>query len=92
MTILRFTISKPTLIIGSMLGTDRFYNGIADELVIFDVALAEDDVKSLTNGMSNVMAVSPSGKLATTWLSIKKTVNSLATNNGRTDCLAVAFL
>lgn len=61
-----------TLIFGSMQGADRFYNGILDEVVIFDVPLAEDDIKSLTNGMSNVMAVSPSSKLATTWSSIKK--------------------
>ena len=61
-----------TLIFGSMQGADRFYNGILDEVVIFDVSLTEDNIESLNKGMSSVLAVSPSDKLATTWSSIKK--------------------
>ena len=44
-------------------------NGIIDEVAIFKAGMFSGDVKSLLNGLENLAfrAVSPSGKLATTW-------------------------
>ena len=57
-------------------GDGDCYGGIIDEVAIFNVALAEDDVKSImTKGLgkaTDTTAVSPSGKLATTWADIKQ--------------------
>ena len=50
----------------------RQFNGIIDELVIFNDALSIDDIKTIMNkGVVGVSAVSPSGKLATAWATIK---------------------
>jgi len=46
--------------------------GTIDEVVIFNVALEENDIQTLMNqGLSTVLAVSDAGKLATTWSNIK---------------------
>lgn len=46
--------------------------GIIDEVVIFSVALEEEDVQALMNGgLSSVLAVSPAGKLAACWGQVK---------------------
>ena len=63
-----------SIYIGALLPArfDSFSKNIIDELVIFNVALSETDVKRLGKGLDNaIFAVSPSGKLATTWGSIK---------------------
>ncbi len=50
--------------------------GVLDEVAIFNVALTESDIKDvIENGLevaTGFAAVSPSGKLATTWAEIKK--------------------
>jgi len=50
------------------------FRGIIDEVGIFNVVLSEDDIENImNNGLANaVTAVSPSGKLATTWGGIKQ--------------------
>jgi hypothetical protein len=45
--------------------------GIIDEIVVFNVTLTADDVKSLARGFAGASAVAPIDKLATTWGSIK---------------------
>jgi len=48
------------------------FHGIIDEVAIFNVALTGDDIKNLMqNGIANVIAVSPKGKLTTVWGEIK---------------------
>ena len=47
------------------------FAGAFDEVIVFDVALTEDDIKSLLQGLKSLMAVSPSGKLTATWGRIK---------------------
>jgi len=49
---------------------DAFFDGIIDEVVIYNRALTEDEIKDDMSGIS--AAVSYSGKLATTWGIIKK--------------------
>jgi len=51
-----------------------YFNGIIDEVAIFNVALGEQDIQSLMdNGLkeSGIAAVDLSGKLTTTWANIK---------------------
>ena len=49
------------------------FNGIIDEVAIFDVALTEDDINSImTTGLRSITAVSPSSKLTITWAGIKE--------------------
>ena len=51
---------------------ERQFNGIVDELVIFNEALSVDDIKGIMNtGIVGASAVSPSGKLATVWATVK---------------------
>ena len=47
--------------------------GVIDEVVLFNVALEEEDIQAIMNkGLSSMLAVSPSAKLTTTWGEIKK--------------------
>lgn len=49
---------------------DAFFNGILDEVVIYNRALTEDEIKQDMKGIKT--AVYPSGKLAMSWGIIKK--------------------
>ena len=51
---------------------ERQFNGIIDELAIFNEALSVGDIKNImTRGLANAASVSPSAKLPTTWAMIK---------------------
>ena len=52
-------------------GGQRFGAATIDEVVIFDVALAQEDIEALLDGMHSALAVDPSDKMATTWADIK---------------------
>lgn len=56
-------------IIGSWDGSQRF-NGLIDEVTVWDRALSEADIKESMLGIG--AAVDPSGKLAVTWARVKK--------------------
>ncbi len=62
--------------VGSTPGGGNRVNGSIDEVAFFNVALTQDDIKSIMNdGLARATgyeAVAPSGKLTTTWGSIKK--------------------
>ena len=47
------------------------WNGIIDEVVIFDTVLSDDDVVKLGEGIEGALAVDAAGKIATTWGSLK---------------------
>jgi hypothetical protein len=47
------------------------WNGIIDEVVIFDTVLTDDDVAKLGEGIEGALAVDAAGKIATTWGSLK---------------------
>ena len=52
---------------------DSWTNNTIDDLAIFNVALSQADVERLGKGVDNsIFAVSPSGKLATTWATLKQ--------------------
>ena len=48
-----------------------FFDGLLDEVALFNVALTDDQIKSVMEGLFLIGAVSASGKLASTWGSIK---------------------
>lgn len=50
----------------------EFFQGILDEVAIFNIALTEDEILEVMNGLSAPEAVSPSGTLVTTWASLKE--------------------
>ncbi len=60
--------------IGGQTPGDEFYSSnIIDDVAIFNRALTQEDVQRLMKGIQTaVFAVSPSGKLATTWAEIKQ--------------------
>jgi len=67
------TVNDTSLLIGQRTGgcTGNF-SGIIDEVAVFNVALAEDDINDLMGGgFPFPGAVSPSGKLTTVWSAIK---------------------
>ena len=50
----------------------RYFNGILDEVGIFNEALSEETINEIMmDGLQTVLAVAPSGKLATVWGQIK---------------------
>ena len=50
----------------------QYFSGLLDEVAFFNVALTSDDIKFLMNkGFKSALAVSPAGKLATSWGSLK---------------------
>ena len=58
--------------IGHRLGSNHFFNGLMDEVAIFEKALDKDEIQEVMAGL--VMAVRPVGKLSTCWSFIKKSV------------------
>lgn len=63
----------PVYIGASEFWDPRFFDGLMDDAVLFNVSLAQDDVKKLMEiGMPNILAVSAAGKLATTWAQVKR--------------------
>jgi hypothetical protein len=57
-------------------GNAEIFNGIIDEVAVFNVVLTEDDIKTImTKGLgaaTGLAAVEPSDKLAVTWASVKR--------------------
>ena len=52
-------------------GGQRFGAATIDEVVIFDVALEQEDIEALLDGMHSALAVDPADKMATTWADMK---------------------
>jgi hypothetical protein len=66
------TNDKDLWIGASEFWTPRFFDGVMDEAVLFNVPLSQDDIKDLMEvGLSATLAVSSAGKLAITWAQIK---------------------
>ena len=69
-------IAENPLTIAESFGNAEIFNGIIDEVAVFNVVLTEDDIKTvMTKGLGTaigIVAVEPSDKLAATWASIKR--------------------
>jgi hypothetical protein len=67
------TTDNPVYLGASQFWDPRFYDGLMDDAVIFNVGLSEDDIVELMEaGLPTILAVFPAGKLAVTWGSIKE--------------------
>jgi len=65
-------IEPEALVVGAgHRGTLEFWQGLIDEVAIFNTALAESDIKKLMEDGLGALAVSQSGKLTIAWGSIK---------------------
>ncbi|MCD6506971.1 LamG domain-containing protein [Candidatus Poribacteria bacterium] len=63
---------EPSLDIGfRRTSGSSFYQGAMDDLWIANKALSKNEIQELMNGFTGLMAVNPSGKLATTWGDLK---------------------
>ena len=50
----------------------EFFPGIIDEVAIFNIALADDDIETImAKGLEEILSVEPSDKLAAIWATIK---------------------
>ena len=59
--------------IGAVVYRNNYYEGILDEVAVFNATLSAEDISAIMNGgLESALAVSSAGKLATTWASIKK--------------------
>jgi len=66
------TNDNPVYLGASQFWDPRFFDGLMDDAVIFNVALSKEDIQDLmANGLAATLAVEPSGKAATTWAQIK---------------------
>lgn len=52
--------------------TDRYFNGIIDEVYFWDRALTADEVAELASGLIPSVSVEPAGKLSRLWGAIKQ--------------------
>ena len=57
-------------IVGSWGNTGQRFNGIIDEVMVWDRALSEDDIKRSMEDLT-AFPVDPADKVATTWASVK---------------------
>ena len=71
-TTLSMEDSEGDYFIGCHKDLTNFWDGIIDDVVLFNKALAEDEINRLMNdGIKSVMAVEPIDKLAVCWGSVK---------------------
>jgi hypothetical protein len=52
-------------------GNPSWFDGMIDEILIYDGVLSEDDIEEAKKGLSSLLGVEQSGKLAITWGKIK---------------------
>ena len=69
--------TKMDLRIGHRLGSTHYFNGLMDEVGIFEGALDENEIEKSMAGLKGFSSVEPIGKLSTCWGSIKKEVRAL---------------
>ena len=66
----------PSFVIGdrnvNRAASGELMNGFVDEIAVFNVALSDADIQQLmVDGLQGVVAVEPTGKLATSWANVK---------------------
>ncbi len=63
--------SDATLYLGAYWNSTYGFVGAIDEVFISRRALTQDEINEAMNGLLNMLAIQPSGKLTTTWASVK---------------------
>ena len=58
---------------GAVVYRNNYYEGILDEVAVFNATLSAEDISAIMNGgLESVLAVSSAGKLTTTWADVRK--------------------
>ena len=58
--------------IGAVVYRNNYYQGLLDEVAVFNAVVSQEEISAImTKGLEGILAVSSSGKLATTWGEIK---------------------
>lgn len=60
------------LVVGDERPMNRLFQGIIDEVALFNRALSQEEIKEIMNGIKALLDVEPQGKLATTWAAVKR--------------------
>ena len=63
------------------LNLNRYYNGDMDEFAMFNRGLSQKEIKKIQGGIENILAVEPTGKLSTTWGTLKQKYNMRSVSN-----------
>ena len=66
--------TRMALRIGHRLGSTHYFNGLMDEVAIFEGALDENELEKAMAGLKGFSSVEPIGKLSICWGFIKKSV------------------
>jgi len=66
--------TKMDLRVGHRLGSTHYFNGLMDEVGIFEGALDENEIEKSMAGLKKFSSVESIGKLSTCWGAIKKSV------------------
>jgi hypothetical protein len=67
-----FTSDTPFWIGGYAPGMKRWFNGVVDEVMLWDAALTEEEISAIMQkSVKEVLAVEPNGKIAISWGFIK---------------------
>lgn len=59
------------IVVGDERPANRLFEGLIDEVVVFNRAISPDELAELMLGMGDALSVSPQGKLATSWSTLK---------------------
>ena len=59
------------LIIGDERPMNRLFQGIIDEVAVFNRALSQDEIKEIMGGIKSLLSVDPAAKLAAVWGEVK---------------------
>jgi len=60
------------LVVGDERPPNRLFQGLIDEVAVFNRAISADEVNEIMGGIGGVISVEPAGKIATTWADIKQ--------------------
>ena len=60
------------LVVGDERPMNRLFQGIIDEVALFNRALSQDEIKEIMNGIKPLLDVNYKDKLATTWADVKR--------------------
>ena len=60
------------LVVGDERPMNRLFQGLIDEVAVFNRALSEDEIKEIMEGIDSLLSVESMGKIATTWAATKQ--------------------
>lgn len=60
------------VVIGDERPMNRLFEGLIDEVAVFNRAISAEEVQLVMGGISGIMSVEPLGKMTTTWADIKQ--------------------